>query len=79
MEGTRKRGRPSKRWRNMVAEDLNILGVKNREAMARDRQGSKKIVLEAKVYNGLYCWRRRRRRRGGTGEEEGKKEGTGNM
>jgi hypothetical protein len=56
----------------MVAEDLNILGVKNREAMARDRQGSKKIVLEAKVYNGLYCWRRRRsrRRRGETGEGE---------
>jgi hypothetical protein len=53
MEGTRKRGRPSKRWRDNVEEDLNILGVKNREAIARDHQGSKKIVLEAKVYKGL--------------------------
>jgi hypothetical protein len=53
MEGTRKGGRPSKRWRDKFEEDLNILGIKNREAMARDRQGCKKIVLEAEVYNGL--------------------------
>jgi hypothetical protein len=53
MKGIRKRGRPRKRWRNKVEEDLNKIGLKNRKAMARDPQGCKKIELEAKVYNGL--------------------------
>jgi hypothetical protein len=36
MEGTRKRGRPHKRWRDEVVEDLKTMGVKNRPAVARD-------------------------------------------
>jgi hypothetical protein len=63
MEGTRKRGRSCKRWRDDVEEDLNIMGLKNRQAMVIDRQEWRKIVLEAKVHNGLYCLRRRRKRR----------------
>jgi hypothetical protein len=46
-----KRGRPHKRWRDKDEEDLNIFGVKNREAMARGRHVCKKIVLEYKAYN----------------------------
>jgi hypothetical protein len=53
MEGTRKRGRPRKRWRDDVAEGLKTLGVKDGPAVARDRRGWKKIVLQAKVHNGV--------------------------
>jgi len=28
MEGTRKRGRPHKRWRDEIGEDLNMIGLK---------------------------------------------------
>jgi hypothetical protein len=37
MEGKRKRGRPHKLWGDEVEEDLNIMGIKNRQAMVRDR------------------------------------------
>jgi hypothetical protein len=44
MEGIRKRGRPCKRWRD---EDLNNMGIKNRQAVVRDCREWRKIVLEA--------------------------------
>jgi hypothetical protein len=49
----REKGRPSKRSRDKNEEDLNILEIKTRETMARDRQVCKKIVLEYKAYNRL--------------------------
>jgi hypothetical protein len=61
-EGTRKRGRPRKRRKDEVEEDLNIMGIKNERAAARDRRKWWKIVLQAKVHNGLQRLRRRRRR-----------------
>lgn len=48
-----------KRWRDEVKEDMNVMGIKNRQAMARDYQEWRKIVWEAKVQNGLQCSRRR--------------------
>jgi hypothetical protein len=33
-------------------EDLNITGLKNKQAMANDRQEWRKAVLETKVQNG---------------------------
>jgi hypothetical protein len=53
MEGIRKRGRSCKRWRDKVEEDLNIMGITNRHANVKDRLEWRKIVLEAKVHNGL--------------------------
>jgi hypothetical protein len=50
MEGRRRRGRPGKTWRDEVEEDVNVTGVKNRQAMAIDRREWKKGVLEAKVH-----------------------------
>lgn len=35
------------------------MGIKNRQAMARDYQEWRKIIWEAKVQNGLQCTRRR--------------------
>jgi hypothetical protein len=53
IEGTRKRGRPRKRWIDEVEDDLKIMGIRNWLAMAKDRQERRKIILEAKVHNGL--------------------------
>jgi hypothetical protein len=53
MEGTRKRGRPCKRWIDGVGENLKIMGIRNWHAVAKDYQEWRKIVLEAKVHNGL--------------------------
>jgi hypothetical protein len=39
------------------------MGIKNRQAMVRHRREQRKIVLEAKVHNGLQCLGRKRRRR----------------
>jgi len=39
MKGTRKRGRPRKRGREEVENDLNLRGVKNKQAKVRDRWG----------------------------------------
>jgi hypothetical protein len=50
MEGTRKR---RKRWIDEVEEDLKIMGIRNWHAVAKDSQEWRKIVLEAKVHNGL--------------------------
>jgi hypothetical protein len=52
VEVTRKR-RPHKRWKDEVEEDLNIMGIKNGRAADRDRRKWRKIVLQAKVHNGL--------------------------
>jgi hypothetical protein len=40
----RKRGKPSKRWRDEAEKDLNVLGIKNGQAVMRDRRESGKIV-----------------------------------
>jgi hypothetical protein len=53
IEGKRKRGRPRKRWKNEVEEDLNIMGIKNGRGAARDRRKWRKIVLQARDHSGL--------------------------
>jgi len=60
---TRKRRGPRKRWRDEVGEDTNVMGIKYRQAMVSDPEEWRKILLGAKVHNGLQCLRRRRRRR----------------
>jgi hypothetical protein len=53
MEGIREIGRPSKRCREDVEEDLNIMGVKSGQAMFRDRRDCREGVIEAEVRSGL--------------------------
>jgi hypothetical protein len=53
IRGTRKIGRPRKRWKDEVEDDLNIMGIKNGREAAKDRRKWKKIVLQARVHNRL--------------------------
>jgi hypothetical protein len=55
-EGTRKRGRPSKRRKREVEDVLNVMGLKKKKG-----REWRKNVLEGKVHNGLWSLRRRRR------------------
>jgi hypothetical protein len=51
--GTRKRGKPRKRWTDEAEERLNIVGIRNWQAVARDRLEWREILLEGKVQEGL--------------------------
>jgi len=52
MEGTRRRGRRRKRWKEEVERDLHVLGVRWREMVA-DRKKWKDIVRQAIAHSGL--------------------------
>jgi len=44
MYETRKKGRPCKRWKYEFEKDLNIIGIKIKQAMARDCQEWRKTI-----------------------------------
>jgi hypothetical protein len=56
MEGSRKRGRPRKWWTDVVKEDLNIMGIKNRQAMVRDRWEWRKIYCKVRSTASCTAW-----------------------
>jgi hypothetical protein len=60
MEGTRKRGKPRKRWRNEVHDDLNIMGIKKQADNGQRSSGMEEDYIGATVQKGLYslAWRR---------------------
>jgi hypothetical protein len=61
LEGTRRRGRPRKRWKEEVERDLQVLGVKRWRELVTDREKWRDIFRQAKAHSGLWCqWRRRR-------------------
>ena len=53
LEGTRRRGRPRKRWKEEVERDLQVLGVRRWRDLVADRKKWKDIVRQAKVHVGL--------------------------
>jgi len=53
MEGTRRRGKPKKRWKEEVEGDLQMLGVRGWRELAADRKKWKDIVRQAKAHSGL--------------------------
>ena len=53
LEGTRRRGRPGKRWEEEVERDLQELGVRRWRELVADRKKWKDIVRKAKAHNGL--------------------------
>jgi hypothetical protein len=48
LEGTRRRGRPRKRWKEEVERDLQVLGVRRWRELVADRKKWKDIVRQAK-------------------------------
>ena len=52
-EGTRKRGRPMKGWKDEVERDLQMLGVRRWRDLVADRKKWKDIVRQAKAHSGL--------------------------
>ena len=53
LEGTRRRGRSRKRWKEEVERDLQVLGVRRWRELVADREKWKDIFRQAKVHCGL--------------------------
>ena len=51
--GTRRRGRPRKRWKEEVERDLQMVGVRRWRELVADREKWKDIVRQAKAHSGL--------------------------
>jgi hypothetical protein len=52
LEGTRRRGRHRKRWRE-VERDLQVLGVRRWRELVTDKDNWRGIVRQAKAHSGL--------------------------
>jgi len=53
LEGTRRRRRPRKRWKEEVERYLQVLVVRRRRELVADRKKWKDIVRQAKAHSGL--------------------------
>jgi hypothetical protein len=53
LEGTRRRGRPRKRWKEEVERDLQVMGVRRWRELVGDKKKWKDVVLQAKAHSGL--------------------------
>jgi len=53
LEGTRRRGRPRKRWKEEVERDLQVLGVRRWRELVADGKKWKDIVRQDKAHSGL--------------------------
>jgi hypothetical protein len=52
LEGTKRRGRPRKGWRE-IDRDLQVLGVRRWRELVTDRTKWRDIVRQAKAHSGL--------------------------
>jgi hypothetical protein len=53
LEGTKRRGRPRKVWREEVERDLQVMGMRCWRELVIDRKKWRSIVRQAKVHSGL--------------------------
>jgi len=53
LEGTRRRERSKKSWKEKVERDLQVLGVRKWREVVADRKKRKDIFRQAKAYSGL--------------------------
>ena len=60
LEGTRRRGRPTKGWREEVERDLQVLGVRRWRELVIDREKWGGIVRQTKAHSGLQHQRKKK-------------------
>jgi len=53
LEGTSRRGRPRKRWKEEVGRDLQMMGVRRWRELVADMKNWKDIFRQAKAHSGL--------------------------
>jgi hypothetical protein len=53
LEGARRRGRPSRGWKEEEERDLQLLGVRKWREVVTDRNKWNDIVRQAKAHSGL--------------------------
>jgi hypothetical protein len=53
LEGTRRRGRPSKGWREEVERGLQVLGVRRGRELVKKKKKWRGVVRQAKAHSGL--------------------------
>jgi hypothetical protein len=53
LEGTRRRGRPRKGWKEEVERDLQVLGGRRWRELVIEREKWRGIVRQAKAHSGL--------------------------
>ena len=53
LEGTKRRRRPWKRWKEEVERDHHVLGVGRWRELVADRKKLKDVVRQAKAHSGL--------------------------
>jgi hypothetical protein len=53
LEGTRRRRRPRKRWKEEVEKDLQVPGVRRWRELVTERKKWRDIVRQAKAHSGL--------------------------
>ena len=63
LEGTRRRGRPRKIWKEEAERDLQVLGVKRRRELVADKKNGRTLFDRPKPTVGCSANGRRRRRR----------------
>ena len=52
LEGTRRRGRPRKGWKDEVQRDLQVMGMRRWTKLGADRKKWKDIARQAKTHSG---------------------------
>jgi hypothetical protein len=52
LEGTRRRGRPTKEWREEVERDLQVPGVRRWRDLVIDKKNWRGIVRQVKAHSG---------------------------
>ena len=74
LEGTRRRGRPRKRWKEEVERDLQVLGERRWRGMVADKNKRKDIVRQAKANNEVVVPKEEEEEEEGEEGEEGVEE-----